>query len=1077
MKKIRLLLTALIVLFSVNAFSKDFYELDNAQAEAILKIFYDAYKDGRNYPNEAEFKSIGLTMDNVEFIRSHVKRNQLVNTEDRFNKKLYKDRKVYMCIPMGSGAQGATGYPTNEFEKTDTYSMWNYTATFGSWNHGFFSAPGSWADAAHKNGCKLMSGQMFFESNFGGADDRKWVELISQKEGGEYKWVIPMINALMYFGHDGLVYNWEAGRFTDKEVIKFHQALYREARKRGFMDYNSTIYNNTVFGIREAILDAVIGTKENPTHELFCNYLGGYITNDLAESQRIAKEKCGGTERLYGGVHFNLMNKNWTVLDDPNANEVNLICWGEHTENMIYTHTAGNEGADWQTNYQDMQERFFTGGNQNLANQPSKDNAATTSWEKKIVDFCGVSAFMPERSAIAKAFLTHFNLGNGEAYFFNGKKIAGGYYNMASQDLVPTYRWLIVKPGTETAVEGLKAKFVYDDVYVGGSCLHLEGRVDPTDVILYKTAVALGDGAMAKVALKNKTAWENADVKLVLRVDGEWKEYAIEGITNEWAEKTIDLSAIQGKTIERVALRVNGTVNVNVGKIELNDNKTVVPAAVKEIKLAQTVAEKTDRITVKLFWTVDAKADAYGRTFNDENNIDHFEIFMKKDGETVEVGRTSQWATIAANLPFVSGDELEVGVCAVSTDLKTKSEIVWTKVKRGTPDKEIDVLDTSENSPYYKINYHKDTPHSRQDRYMMHVGLYKGNNVFTAGGDYPTEALKEAGLQKYPDNDYTSRITKNMYLDATDKVVFDAVAGETYTPYIAYHGLWMSGYVYVDWNNNGQFDYDKDHTFSYDGKIQRKDMCEIVSFNAYQDKGSSDFYNSEGKRFPKSTQFPKDDNLNPWLGSFTVPKNLPEGVYRMRFKLDWNYLGSDGNLNFPDKKSVKGEMYADGGDFIDVMLNVHKPTSKVGAKAENGKVMLGAKELTEAMNGETVQCKPFDLTFTPAEGFNTGSATVKFGYMLNGEQKDKFGNTQWWTGKVDVLENKCTVPANMVKGDVLVLPAFFDTAGIDDVNVSTESIMMNDVYNLNGQLVRKAGSKATLPAGIYVVKDRKFVVK
>ena len=60
---------------------------------------------------------------------------------------------------------------------------------------------------------------------------------------------------------------------------------------------------------------------------------------------------------------------------------------------------------------------------------------------------------------------------------------------------------------------------------------------------------------------------------------------------------------------------------------------------------------------------------------------------MMKDGKPVEVGRTSQWATIASHLPFTAADApLKIGVRSVSTDLTTASEIVWREVQKGEPD-------------------------------------------------------------------------------------------------------------------------------------------------------------------------------------------------------------------------------------------------------------------------------------------------------------------------------------------------------------------------------------------------------
>ncbi len=57
-------------------------------------------------------------------------------------------------------------------------------------------------------------------------------------------------------------------------------------------------------------------------------------------------------------------------------------------------------------------------------------------------------------------FATGFNLGNGERYSYKGKKkTAGAWYNMSVQDIVPTYRWLVVKPETKEVSEDIDVKF------------------------------------------------------------------------------------------------------------------------------------------------------------------------------------------------------------------------------------------------------------------------------------------------------------------------------------------------------------------------------------------------------------------------------------------------------------------------------------------------------------------------------------------------------------------------------------------------------------------------------------------
>lgn len=1060
-----LLLLACLVMMPLSSLAQNgFYEFDSVLPKTILELFLEAKKEGRKYPTDQQFIDAGITLADLEFIRSHVKRHEIAKPEDRLIPSIYEHRRLFMCTPMGNGLHGYHGYPSNEMGHTDVFSMWNYTEAFGSWNHGFFQAPGSWVDAAHKNGSRIMSGQMFFESTFGGADDSDWIKFISTRDENGYVYVEPMINALMYFGSDGIVYNWEASGYRNNHVIAFHKELYKLAKERNFLDYNSLIYTNES-SLSMNNYDYLYGTKENPVHECFLNYHGGDIASSIVSSQSYAEKHCGGVDGLYAGVHILHMGRSWSRLAQPGAERIGLIVWGEHQCTHLYDKAQGATDQKWQLDYQLMQEHFFSGGNGNPANRPSLANSNSASYADKMASFCGMAEFFPERSTIhgKQPFLTHFNLGNGEFYYHNGAKMTkGGWYNMAAQDLVPTYRWLVYNAGTTTVNTLMKPAFHHGDAYVGGSCLRLSGNVGTTgaDVILYKTDMQLANAPIAKVAVKNISG--NGSLSLLLRINGEWKELPIETISSSWHEYELPLDNLDNGVIERIALRIKGNAELLVGKIELNDNSVVTPKPIKKILSAETISEKIDNVTLKLHWQVDADVDEYGRSFNETNNIDHFEIVCKSETGTdiMEVGRTSQWATIASQIPFAPDAEtLEVGVRSVSTDLKTQSPIVWTTIKKGTPDEVVDPADISGQDGIYDVNFNEKTAHTREDRYMMHIGLYDEYN----------------NLQKYPNNNTQSRITKQLYLDATEKAIFDVVAGETYTPYIDYSALWMSGYAFVDWDNSGDFDEKTGISFAPNGKPSRTDMCEVVSFSSYNNVDDDySWYKSDGTRFNKS-QFPIPNNIK--MGAFRVP-NVEPGIYRMRFKLDWNSLDPGGN------KSPKNLIYNNGGDIIDVLLNVHAENVKIGAKTKDGEVSKGTTVLTEEMNGTAEFKKDLQLTFKPAEGFKLAGATIRHGYNLknekeyNGEgQYSLVHNRQWWEEKIEFNDENYTLPARLINGDVLITPIFENTTGIEKVLVTEDMMLKNDIYNLNGQLVRRGGSNAKLAAGVYVMKGYKIIVK
>ncbi|MBR5689666.1 MAG: endo-beta-N-acetylglucosaminidase, partial [Prevotella sp.] len=246
MKKI-LLISALVMLFTANvqtakaqydpSASREIFDFAPFTDGNLLNLFYDAQQAGRQYPTQAEFEAAGFNMMDIEFVRSHVRPRAVINDQSN---QLYtgvkNTRRLWMNIPMGT-AKSIGGYPgTNVGD--DTYSFWNYTYMFGSWNHGLFQAPGAWIDAAHQNGTDILSGIKFFESWTPGSGDQAYSKLITEKNAdGSFKYVKPLISVLMYFGADGINYNWEDASYSNADVVAFHKALYKEAAARGFNNF------------------------------------------------------------------------------------------------------------------------------------------------------------------------------------------------------------------------------------------------------------------------------------------------------------------------------------------------------------------------------------------------------------------------------------------------------------------------------------------------------------------------------------------------------------------------------------------------------------------------------------------------------------------------------------------------------------------------------------------------------------------------------------------------------------------------------------------------------------------------
>ena len=682
------------------------YDFSGFSDTGLVNLFTKAWEDGqRRYPTAAEFAAAGIQQSDIAFIRSHVRNIGILSRSNRLISDTYEKRDLWMNIPMDEGKDGDVGQPNTKFA-SDVYSMWNYTNIFGSWNHGLFSAPAAWTDAAHKNGTDIYSGIKFFDTT-GGRDGSAtgWIDYVTETDAsGNFRYVEPIINCLMYFGFDGINYNWEDSGFSDDDIVDFHKQLYASAKKHGFDNFHCGIYTS-YSGLSNSLANALFGDSEGRTHDLMLNYSSGDFSYQMSNSATVAENAMGTTEGLYAGVWIVSMNRGWTRLNaDAQSKKVSLCFWGEHAQSRLWSYNTGADSYEQQANYQALQERLMSGGNRNPLNRPAISNTGneweeTSDGEKPLSKYAGVATWIPERSAIHGnlPFATNFNLGNGDRYSYKGKKTAGSWYNMSNQDRVPTYRWLVVAPGTQTVSTDIQPEFSHADQYNGGTSLLLTGKATSTgtDIVLYKTELNVSaGGAYAKVAVKNGKEGTNASNLYVIlqKKDGSWIETPygnVEG--NTWQEKKLDISALsQSDVITAIGLRVKGSddaYKLYVGKLEINDNVKTTPSAVKDVNVEVKQETKTS-MSAKIWWDVNATAQKradWNLVYNDEANIDHFEVLYKngEKGAVSEVARTTTWACYVGNIEFESTDDQPyIGVRAVSTDLKTYSPVEWVKIDR-----------------------------------------------------------------------------------------------------------------------------------------------------------------------------------------------------------------------------------------------------------------------------------------------------------------------------------------------------------------------------------------------------------
>ena len=785
--------------------STTIYDFSKFGDQSLLELFEKAEKAGRKFPTKQELIDAGI-YDEIEFVRSHVRKREILDRQDRLVGGTYQERDLFMNIPAGAGST-IGGYPSKDFA-SDNYSMWNYTNLFGSWNHGLFQAPGSWADAAHKNGTDIMSGIKFFDTTGGrGGYATGWVEFIKQKNAdGTFKYARPLIRILQFLGMDGINYNFEARGYDDSEVVKFHQELYKIAAAENFKNFHIAIYTSHS-SLSSYNTEALFGKNNVKTSDLMLNYSADDFTPSMASSVQQAKRSLNTAKGLYAGVWIVTMNRSWTRLNAPGAEECGVCLWGEHGQSRFWSYNTGGSAQERMSNYQMLLERGFSGGYRNPADRPEIRNAGH-NWEwsngvAPLSTFPGLASWIPERSAIKGTlpFSTYFNTGAGEVYTYKGKKTAGSWYNMSNQDIVPTYRWLVYNGGTENVSTNVQPEFTYEDSYTGGSCLKLTGKgtASSTDIVLYKTNLTGTSGAIkAQVAIKTgKDTPQDSKLALIVRLknSGEWKEFDVNGTTDsKWVEHTVALTGLSSTdVIDRIGLRVKNVdeqYKLLVGKLAIVDDFTATPEAVKDLRI-QVKEENKSSLSVKATWALNSAADDKV-VYNDDVNVDHFEVLYKngENGTVSEIGRTSQWATYIGDIEMAEADQPFIGVRSVSKDLKTYSPVVWQQVSRST---------------YASLPEKKHNPYGEPELDMSADGYKTAQQV-----RYVETFKTEGGATNI---DYTAPGPKGgtNYVDATNGNLLTVNQGQTITIKIKGHEgqddlRFCFGRAWIDLNGDYKFE-------------------------------------------------------------------------------------------------------------------------------------------------------------------------------------------------------------------------------------------------------------------------------
>ncbi len=208
---------------------------------------------------------------------------------------------------------------------------------------------------------------------------------------------------------------------------------------------------------------------------------------------------------------------------------------------------------------------------------------------------------------------------------------------------------------------------------------------------------------------------------------------------------------------------------------------------------------------------------------------------------------------------------------------------------------------TEEPKDDYAVNFDKDANSTHNSRALNSFSLQQ------TGKDKQTKSVKTS---------------KAAYEDHTADEPFTVEAGSELTASFDYTGEWMHSFVYIDFDNDGDFSY-KEGQWDQTG-------TDLVAFSFYSldsnPKNDASGYNSVGDELT-------GDARNTYVApSFKAPAKA--GEYRIRFKIDWNCILPGGSSS----------ILSDGGGVWDATLKVVEPVvdgiSTINAEVANGEVQL-----------------------------------------------------------------------------------------------------------------------------------------
>ena len=672
------------------------------------------------------------------------------------------ERKMCMWVPLDDPTSSWKALPRYCFEG-DNFSLWSYVNIHGNWTAPWFRVTAGLSDVAHKNGVKVgcvLSIPWAQQVYLDGSDtySKIFTKLTTRDDEDNFIYLENFVKFLRYYGIDGIGVNSEFSSDYDtmSELQDFFAQCHKKAKELGWefqlhwydgTNDNGAITFDSGLGSHNK---GMFGTSDNiVTDMMFANY--NWYSSTLSKTVTYAEQLGRSSYDYYAGFDIQgraLKNSNWSALDN---NKISIGFWGAHSQSLIHQSATDDGTSDVaiQQAYLRKQEMIFSGGNRNPANQPEL-NTQCDLGNASLTKFHGLARYLSAKSTIQSVpFVSRFNLGNGLKFRNNGQvTFDHKWHNLATQDIMPTWRWWIVD-ANESATNGglVNADLTWDDAYFGGSCLRLSGATNLSRVKLFKTMITAEPSYEVSVTYKMSNELATHAKLFVALKDGltSYKEIDIPAAPKfgEWTTFTTSLDHLglkSGDQIAMIGITVDNTAkdyNMLIGEVALRNPAQTFNVATPTVKEVELLRGKGSTVDFKLRYASKDQTNLEVPTYNDEVDTWYYEIYMQQENQPEQLlTATTSWAAYVIDAPIVSGFEgrrARFGVRAIAPDGVQKSEIAWTEyqdIPYDSPSSEV-VIDRQVVKPneYFTVSLEDEMADAAQEWKI--VSAKTGEECFT----------------------------------------------------------------------------------------------------------------------------------------------------------------------------------------------------------------------------------------------------------------------------------------------------------------------------------------------------------